>query len=491
MTFTLFSVAIIFLFVTIAAIEIYRANSRGYVKTLISLGSLLFSALFSLIISPILSGSATGLVMDLVVRPIREYKDMIRAYQSFDALIEAAVSGVLSAVVFVILFFIVKWIVSAIVSKILKSIVADANYSDNKVRSSFLEKNERLISTTLGVVCAVFITMVVTSPLMGALDVVGKGIRLAETGSSTVWEDAGIYEYEVDDLEKYSNDIVGNIFYECGGKFLFRASARTEIYGKTVYLMNEIDTIEEVLHNFLDVYPILRNPSDATPEGINSLNTLRKNVYKLNLTRGIIADYFSECSEAWLDGYLYFLIRKPTSRTPLEPLIDDVLNVCRYSDETNVQNNISTIIGVYVIMIETDIMSVSKMKPQEIMYALEDRGIIDELDAELKNNPTMLNIDSSALSVSLVKEYFKESGYGEVYDEFVENITQSIISIQQRGYSSAEERTTVMTSYMTKYLKTFDVQLPGKTIRDISGYVLKAFAGTTPTTEMVDSFFKE
>ena len=152
MTFTVFSVALVFMFATIAAVEIYRALKRGHEKTLILLGSLIFSAILSLIISPSLSGIISRVVMNSAVRPMKEYKNLIRLYPSADASIEAVASGILSTLIFVILFFILKLIVSWVVAKIVNDIDEKNKAGDRRVESSFAHKNETFLSILLGTI---------------------------------------------------------------------------------------------------------------------------------------------------------------------------------------------------------------------------------------------------------------------------------------------------------------------------------------------------
>lgn len=491
MTFTLFSVAILFLFATVAVIEIRRAVTHGFEKTLISLGSLIFSAIFSLIVSPLLADCVVGSIMDSFIRSIYGYRDLINNYPSYDYLIRVAMSSILSTVIFVILFFIVKGIVSLIVAKCIRKVIEENRVREDKVSSSFVEKNEKILNVALGLVCAVFISMVITSPFMGAFNIVKKGINIAETVSPTVWQDARIYEHEVDKLEGYSNDIVGNLLYECGGKYMFRAAARANAYGETVYLMSELDALEDVVDRFFDVYPFLQNQSTSTFEDSENLVLLKKDLNKLKMTRGVLADYISECSEAWLDGYLYFLIKKPMSKTPLQPLTDEMLRATCYTDRYNVMDNLGTIIDLYSVMIQYGTSGVSNNGSQDAMSLIQHTDVVNTIDQILKNNPSMQHIDSSVLSMSLMRKYFAELNYNQDYYSFVENLNDSIITVQQRGYGSSEERSTVFASYLTRYLKDFDVQFTDDIIKDIGDYILNYFDGRQPTAEELDYLFRQ
>jgi hypothetical protein len=272
---------------------------------------------------------------------------------------------------------------------------------------------------------------------------------------------------------------------------MFKAAARTEIYGKTVYVMNELEAIEKVLQDFWKVYPALMDSQNVTVDDMRELKALKNELKQLNLSRGIVADYFSDFSEAWLDGYVCFKIRKPMIETDAEPLADEILKVCCSSNADNVQNNLSTLIEIYSIVIENGIMDASQIGTREVINVIESGDVINKITKELDKNPSMEHIDPSFLVISLMKKHFKETGYDQNYDLFVENVTNAIVSVQQRGYGSQEERTTAMASYMTKYLKDFNIQLSEKTVRYAAGYMLDAFNWEYPTVEAVDGIFRE
>ena len=179
------------------------------------------------------------------------------------------------------------------------------------------------------------------------------------------------------------------------------------------------------------------------------------------------------------------------SKTPLEPLTDEMLRAACYTDRYNVMDNLGTIIDLYSVMIQYGTSGVSNNGSQDAMSLIQHTDVVNTIDQILKNNPSMQHIDSSILSMSLMRKYFAELNYNQDYYSFVENLNDSIITVQQRGYGSSEERSTVFASYLTRYLKDFDVQFTDDIIKDIGDYILNYFDGRHPTVEELDYLFRQ
>ena len=110
MTFSAFSVAIILIFANAVTIGIYRGRQRGFFKSLIFLGSALFSVTVSIILSPAISNLISTAVFDNVLPGIKEYRSFVSAYSSLDDTLQAVATALISTLLFVLIFFIVRGI---------------------------------------------------------------------------------------------------------------------------------------------------------------------------------------------------------------------------------------------------------------------------------------------------------------------------------------------------------------------------------------------
>ena len=92
---------------------------------------------------------------------------------------------------------------------------------------------------------------------------------------------------------------------------------------------------------------------------------------------------------------------------------------------------------------------------------MADRGLIDELQSELLKNPNMAHINVTEMAMKTLINTLDGSNYtSDEYSTFIEDMTEAMISVQNRGYGSKEEKTSVLTSYTKKYLSDLGVSVP-------------------------------
>ena len=125
------------------------------------------------------------------------------------------------------------------------------------------------------------------------------------------------------------------------------------------------------------------------------------------------------------------------------------------------------------------------------MDLIQNTDVVSAIDEILKNNPSMEHIDSSVLALDLMRSYFAELNYNQNYYTFLENLADSIVSVQKRGYGSQEEKSTVLLNYMNKHLKDFDVQFTQEIIKDVGDYILNRYSGSSPTVDDLDYLFRQ
>lgn len=496
MSFSLFSVIIIILFATIAAIEIYRGVTRGFSRALLALGSLLLSVVASLLFAPGLSGLIVGLVFKYAVRPMQAYQNLIKSYQSFDPIIEAIASALVSTLLFTLLFFLIRILLSLIVSAISRKLMTpkanDPGYC--RAKKSFCYRHDRLLGGIAGGLCAVIVTMALTTPFLGALNIAGKAIDMAERGDSQIWKKAGIPVEEVETFRSYTQDLPANLLYELGGKYMYHTVAKTQIYGETAYVLNELKTIEIAFEEFLDVYGVLQSPKNATPEHLEKLKNIEAQVNELHLCHGVLAEYLSDCANAWLDGYKYFKIRKPYVHKSIEPVLDEVLVVCAETDHKSVKQNLSTLLNMYIIILDSGIADVKSNDFKALIECLEQSDAIARLDAELDKNPYMEGISVSGIAMKALADKIDATPYKEEdYTILMENLAEAVNAVQSRGYGSTEEKVTVLTSYAQQYIDTFGIQISPVIAESAATEILNSldYGDGEITAEQIESLFNE
>lgn len=278
MSISLFSAAIFLIFITIAAIEIHRGMERGFFKTLLSLGTLSLSIVLSLTIAPYLSN---GLIMgffDIIPDLISmlegvetllssllnstgasttvSFEMLILSLESIDinadpniAYYLAIVCALISTLLSIILLFPLRSILNSSVRIISRRMLtATSNAPEyHQGSNSFFHRNTVLLGGITGGIIAILISMMITAPIMGTLDLfVTVGDHLLETEPQFMSQ-LGIGNDGFEVLKTCSKDIPGNLLYQFGGKYMYLAAARGQIGEKMVYLYSLPEVVESTL----------------------------------------------------------------------------------------------------------------------------------------------------------------------------------------------------------------------------------------------------
>ena len=474
MTLTLFSVAILAIFAVCAAIEIYRGARRGFLKSLVTLCSAVVSIIISVCLSPLLSYYITdGVFYSIQHTPF--YRSLTGNMGSMGIFVEALVGAALSTVLFVLVFCLVRLTIAIIVHRVYRSkLRSDSSKPQYAARDgSFIERNSKKLGMLTGAACAVVVTMALTSPIMGTLDVARSVIRIGETANAKIWQSSGI-ETEIDAVEKYSADLPGNLFYRFGGKLIYRASATASVRGERVYVLKEMDLFHDTVKNFKQVYPMLKDPKKVSEKRIDAIEKLCENVEDMKLGHVLIADFLPVGADAWLEGKRVFKISKPVLNELIMPTFDEMLRVCARTDIDNVKQNTVTLLRVYSIILTSGILDMENGSYSEMIKHLERTDAISLLCAELNKNPCMQSVSRSVGEMAvrvLAKELVRKSADDLKYDNFVKNMASAITSVKSRGYGTTAEMIDVLTDYTQRYTSDLGVSVP----HDVAGFASESF----------------
>jgi len=496
MSFTIFSVAIILIFATAAIIEIYRGIERGFQRTLIELGVIAVGIILSALISPLLSKAIVKPILDLTLRKMGFYESFISEFRSLDLLIEALVCIIISALLFMILFFILRGILGKLVmlfvGKALKARKDDPGYSKENV--SFFYKNNKVLGGILGAVCAILVTMVSTSPVLGLLDVSGTAVTAAEEINPNVWAQFRIDAKSMDMLQKYSNDVPGNIIYRCGGEYMFRATASTELYGKRVYLTDELDTVIDTLKDFSYVLTVVKTPEKSNPLYIERINSLCDNIQNLNIVHGVLAEFMAKEANAWLEGSGGQLTQSIPSNAVTKPIFDEITQVCAKSNESNIRENITTLLRVYAIFLDSGLHSIDIENPDDLIEVITKSDVIQRIQDELSANPSMKRIRVSALALNVLARQIIDKGrQTQDYLNLMDNIADAISTVQNKGYGTMDERVTVLTDRVKQYVTDYGVDISDKMAQYTSEELLAILEadGALIPADQIDEIFAD
>jgi len=485
MTISLLSVALLLLFLTVALIEIYRGIKRGVFKSLISFGNILASVLLSIIFSPMIA----KLISDEISINISlgSYESLSKA---INLLVDVIISSVISTFVFVIVFFLIRGILALIIGGMikvkLKADPADPGYG--KENDTFLGRNSKKLGAVIGCVSAVILTMILTAPIMGTLDVANRTFDMLERNKLAT--QMKIDKKMIRDVETYSGDAVGNVFYHLGGKAMYHATASAEMYDEKVYILSEIDSVGEILDDFMYVKDILQKPLEAKKSHIRRIDELCVNIEDQKIFRGVLASGLSNAANSWLNDESFLGIKKPQLNTIIEPAFDSILDVCKSTKISNVNTNISTILQIYSVFLDSGILGVDQSNYDSVLECIEESDIISRLEAILEENPHMSGVTVSSISMSIVVDRVKNYDYDEEkYGDLMYNIADALNSVNSKGYGSDEEKIEALTSYAEKHLAEYGYDVPDDIAKATAEELIKTFNTPGITAEDINELF--
>lgn len=496
MSFTLFSIALLMIFVVAAVIEVYRMLRRDSVRVVISGATVLFSVLLSVILSPIISIAIVNVLYANLQR-IRGFSDLLASGGHMIHFIIAFVCIVLSTLLFMLLFFLTRLLLSialaAIYRTLLKRNRGDTGYAVEK--SSWLDKNRKVIAILIGVLNAFVITVVIVTPVMGTLNVASRAVGIAEKFDENIWKSAGSDGVEVvDGLRKYSADAVGNLFYHCGGDYIYSAVATTMLYDRTVYLDNEIDCLEEMVEDFVTIIPIFTEPEEVTSTHVDALYNVCGQLEKMELSKPLLAEYVSKGAGAWLRGNSYYSVPKPMMNEMIDPTFNELLHVCAGVNIHNAQRNTVSLLRIYAIILDSGLLSLEDYEYDTMVAFLQETAIIERLSEELNKNPDMSGISDtvSSIALGLVAMRLEQMDLGELeYDGLMSDLADAVESV--KNVENPEEQVQMLTDYTKEFLGEHDVQIPDDVTKYASEKLLEVLLSEsgTVTAARIEEFFRE
>ncbi|MBQ8350605.1 MAG: hypothetical protein IJY20_00990 [Clostridia bacterium] len=461
MAFTLLSVVMILIFATAAFIEIFRAHRRGLLKSLLTFGTVVLSVVMSLALTPLLSRPISLIVFHSIRRQ-SFYRAAFREYEFIDSFIEACICIAIGAFLFVVLFFLMRMLIALVVKLVWRKVLPVGQEEEPEIKGAhWYERNSKQLAVLTGAICALIVTMVLTSPLMGILDVARTAVAIAEKTDEHVWRKSGVDEEEIEALNAYAMDIPGNVFYQCGGKYMFYAAATATVYGEKVSLPYELKQFEGVVEDFVAVAPAVNGERPATKVDVERIRSISNRVQEMRLGHILLAEYLPTAAEVWAEGKLYLGIGKPVVDDTFAPIVDLLLEECKETNVRRVQRDVATLLNTYAILIQHDFY-VEEGSLRELLADIEESGIVDLLEEELlhNSNTAMLAGEVKQITLELVRDCIRETETGkELYQQLVENLADAVITIKNRDYSSTEEMLTAMTTYTERYFGEFGLEL--------------------------------
>lgn len=493
MLISLFSVAILLIVATVAAIEIYRGICNGFSKSLISLGALIPCILFSLLLAPLLARQITSLLFTYALRPWWIYQYYAQLIPSLDPLIQAVAQVVVSLLLFVGLFFLLRPLARFVIfCQTIEMLVPqedDPGYSQEN--HSFCQRHSKVLGGMIGGLCAIVISMVITCPIMGVLHIADSALHLVVQVEPEIWSQTPLTEEDVETLTELPDDLPGNLLYQLGGEFMFRSLAKTDIYGQTVSLYQELDALEETVTALTSAYNLFLPNAQVTPEDLVQLAALRDGLQKVNLCHGVISDYLSVAAKYWRNGQSYFYFNMPAVPAMVQPLFDSMLEVVAQSDHSNIRENIATLANMYILVLDSPLASELPPDALTLLSDPETATLLNAMEKELNKNVHMQQVDISAINMQLLRSCIAQADlYAVHYENLTGNLAKAVNIVTNRGYGSTQEQVAVLNTYAQKYFAEAGLLLPEFMATTLSTQLITLFDGTEVTSQQIQQMLE-
>lgn len=277
---------------------------------------------------------------------------------------------------------------------------------------------------------------------------------------------------------------------------MFRAVSTTIMYKEKVYLFNELDAIYDVAVNASEAYSVIQSPKDAKPGDADKVRALGESVSELKMVRGVFAELLSKSAKTWQSGGKVLGIALPEMPSLIQKTFDEVLTVCAETNRDSIKYNMVTLLNLYALIIDTDMMNVDFTDFSAALQFLDDSNLIDRVNEEFSKNRYTKHIRVTSITMSAVAQQLNGNNLSsEDYDKLSDGLADMINQINGMNYSTSEEKADVLKETAKKYVGDAmgeDVEIPEAVIDAVSIELIKELEGdgnVTVTAEDVKRVF--
>lgn len=454
MTLSLFSIAIIFIVVLAITIEAVRAIHRGRKKTLVTLASILLATFISILITMLLSDLIVQVVMDYALKTLKlDISQFKKTLENIETILFAYFDAIISPILFLFVFIVVRILVSIVVKVICAINANKARESYEPEESPLFMKNPKTVNTLLGVLCGFIISLIIISPIMGTLKVAAKTF-------DDLNDEKDIFKFTVKEdvvaaCDGYSKDLVGNIVYYCGGNLIYKSVATSTLNDNYFGLEREIDNTFYAIGDVFAMNKTLNKINEATPSEKETLKNLGSNVKKAETLKAAAADILPELAKKWLNDEPYQGLAKPKVSGAWENFFDKMLYVCKSSTPDTVGDDLSTLLNVFIIAQENDILGSENYK--DMLERAKMTGAFEKIKAELEKNPRMagLTADIDTMGVKSIASALKNFNSGN-YETLMGDITGVLNTAMNL---TGQDRLDYITNYTKNYIHQYGINI--------------------------------
>lgn len=507
MSFTLLSIALILVVGAGIFIEVRRGLGRGFVRTAVTLASVLVSALGAIGLSVWLSDKPADKLCEFIGKKLPILDNFSKFIAHVDDILLAAVDALLTPVLFVAFFVLLRLLSRVVLSVLFRSCWKqepdDPCHAGTAARPNALitpnyespdapwhRRHDRLLGGITGGICGFMATLFLLSPVLGILSTAGTLLRGLDSMNVSL-KKMGFSDGQVAMVEPYVHDSAVAVLGAMGGDLTFDAVSTTTLNGRTVSLRREVETCMDVCMDFNKVIKVVTRPAQATDEQKRILCHLGSRMDESEITRLLAADCLNGAATAWMKGEKYMNLSRPVCGEILDPLMDKALLVCADSTPDCAGRDITTILNVYLIAVENGLTD--NPDREELMAALKDGGVMDQIYAELRKNPCMAHLcdELSNTALRLMASAIDWANLSpEVYRDLMDNLSEAMNFVNGMEGAAFTEQVDAMTRYTLHYAEQYGIDLPESMAKMAATAMVEQLSGSGKLdADKLDEFF--
>ncbi len=410
---------------------------------------------------------------------------------SFDAataerIIMLIVALVVVPTVFVGVFYLMK-AVSYILYWIFDRILGFKKKKKNKL--------SKLLGALVGVVQGALIAVIAILPVVGFVGLAADAreeLTSKDRPEETVVMVETFYATYLDD--SINSPIVATI-RKCGGDIIFNKLIGVTVEGETIDMRKEATTLAGLT---LDAMPLTKDfdfmkPNDAQKAALNAiLDGMGEDKYTLSIVSGVLRG----ASKAMVDGTIPLELEEPFKSFAIQ-----FINTFTTSNEENVGDDLKTLLEVYIILADNDILlsfsGESELDPTDLLVVKDDEGktvisnVISALDENERTQPIVTALTKFSLELMIqnfpaipsIDGVTEEVDVEVVYEDVKTGVNELIDIVNNDDpLKDNETKKSEVKESLDQTLKDNNIALDDEVLDGISDYVMENFVGMEELT---------
>ena len=463
---------------------------RGFTKTVIRIITILvagiaafvavnwlFGAFDSLFVGKTLDEVILSVYSDYETAVDPKVREIIAAFdaETAELLIAGVVALILSPILFLIAFIIAR-IPLLLVDWLLGAIFGKSNKHKGAASTFF--------GGILGIAQGALVAIIVLIPFAGILTLAGvvKSDMIASENypAENKADVESFYAEYLDDA--IANPLV-SIIYDNGGGDIYHDLSKARVSEESYDMTERATLVARVAVNAISL-----NGMDWKAPTAEQKEVIERIVQEMSdddCTARLLAGILRGSSKALSDNIEIFQLE-----APYDGLIKDAFAIFTTSDELNIGPDLDTMLQVYFIMADNEILTliadqdIEGMK-DKLTVKTDDELIVDKLINTLQANERTASLVTlfTKLSVSIMAD---QLGLGEDTVELYENIKDDfteVLNLSRDDYETEEEYKEEVKTQLNTALEENGIVLEEEIINGMTDYVAENFSGNEEVTD--------